>query len=174
MLWRYTLDLIAVPLSTMLDLQMSSVPVYKSKVNSLILHIARDLGPNLKHTITLFLHSTICDLYVSFYFVVPCPEISLSPSSSIIFADESVTFTCQAFSFGSIDYQWERDNNQIPSKAIIDVCSAALTIPSGSQSDEGLFCCSATNDCGTVKECAMLSVIGKMLVVGSIAGPVID
>jgi len=96
-----------------------------------------------------------------FFFPVPCPEISLSPSHSVILAQQSTTFTCRAFTFGSIDYMWERDNNQIPTKAIIDVCSATLTVPNGTQFDEGLYCCLATNDCGTVKECAVLSVIGK-------------
>ncbi|XP_065894569.1 hemicentin-1-like [Dysidea avara] len=95
---------------------------------------------------------------------IPCPEISLSSSHSIILAEESVTFTCQAFSFGSIHYQWERDSNQIPNKAVTDVCSTTLTVPNGSQFDEGLYCCLATNDCGTVKECAMLSVIAVPII----------
>ena len=97
---------------------------------------------------------------LSLHFIVPCPEISLSPSRSIILAEQSATFTCQAFSFGSIVYIWERDGNQIPSKAVIDVSSSTLTVPNGSQYDEGLYCCLATNDCGTVKECTMLSVTG--------------
>ena len=101
--------------------------------------------------------------FLIFCFVVPCPEISLSPSRSIILAEETVIFTCQAFSFGSIQYMWERDNYQIPDKADIDVCSTTLTVPNGTQFDEGLYCCLATNDCGTVKECAMLSVIGKYI-----------
>jgi len=96
-----------------------------------------------------------------FCFAVPCPETSLSPIHSIILAEESVTFTCRAFSFGSINYKWERDNKEIPSKAITDICSTTLTISNSTQFDEGLYCCLATNDCGTVKECAMLSVIGK-------------
>ena len=97
---------------------------------------------------------------LSLYFIVSCPEISLSPSCCSILAEQSATFTCQAFSFGSIDYMWERDDNQMPSKAVIDVCSSTLTVPNGSQYDEGLYCCLVTNDFGTVKECAMLSVTG--------------
>jgi len=108
------------------------------------------------------LHSTIIILLLLFLnFLVPCPEVSLSPSRSIILAKQSATFTCQAFSFGSIEYMWERDNNQIPNKAVIDVCSTTLTVTNGTQFDEGLYCCLVTNDCGTVKECAVLSVICK-------------
>jgi len=75
-----------------------------------------------------------------------------------------MTFTCQAFSFGSIHYQWERDNNQMPNKAVANLCNTSLTIPNGTQFDEGIYCCLATNDCGTVKECAVLSVIGRFTV----------
>ena len=60
-----------------------------------------------------------------------------------------------------MQYKWEKNNSQMPAKAIIDACSTKLTITNVTQSDEGLYCCLATNDCGTVKECAMLSVIGK-------------
>ena len=74
--------------------------------------------------------------------------------------EEQAQFICEAFSFSKVSYKWERNNGLLPDKAIIDTCSSTLTIPNGTQFDEGDYCCVATNECGRVKECAMLSVIG--------------
>ena len=52
----------------------------------------------------------------------------------------------------------------MPNKAVANLCNTSLTIPNGTQFDEGIYCCLATNDCGTVKECAVLSVIGRFTV----------
>ena len=76
--------------------------------------------------------------------------------------EEDTTFICKAFSFGTIQYKWERMNSSIPDKAVItDTCSSTLSIPNSTQFDEGSYCCIATNKCGPVKECAILSVIGN-------------
>ena len=102
--------------------------------------------------------------YISQYFIniilVPCPEISLFPMNNTIIVEEEALFTCEAFSFSKVDYKWERQSSQIPDKAMSDTCSSTLTIPNGTQFDEGNYCCVASNECGPVKECAMLSVIG--------------
>ena len=100
-----------------------------------------------------------------YLYIVPCPEISLSPIKSSIIAEEDTTFSCQAFSFGTIEYKWEKENSTISAKGITDTCSSTstLTIPNGAQSDEGNYCCIATNECGSVKECATLSVIGMCI-----------
>ena len=74
--------------------------------------------------------------------------------------EEQAQFTCEAFSFSKVSYKWERENGLLPDKANIDTCSSTLTIPNGTQFDEGNYCCVATNECGPVKECGILSVIG--------------
>ena len=74
--------------------------------------------------------------------------------------EEEAQFTCEAFSFSKVKYNWEREDDLLPGKAITDTCSSTLTIPNGTQFDEGNYCCVATNECGPVKECAILSVIG--------------
>ena len=80
--------------------------------------------------------------------------------NNTIIVEEEAKFTCEAFSFNKVKYKWERVNNPLPDKAITDTCSSTLTIPNSTQFDEGNYCCVATNECGPVKECAILSVIG--------------
>ena len=75
--------------------------------------------------------------------------------------EEQAQFTCEAFSFSKVSYIWQRENGLLPDKANTDTCSSTLTIPNGTQFDEGSYCCVATNECGPVKECAILSVIGR-------------
>ena len=94
-------------------------------------------------------------------FTVPCPEIFLSPLNNTILVEEDTEFVCKAFSFGTIKYQWERMNSTLPAKASTDICSSTLSIPNATQFDEGHYCCVATNECGSVKECAILSIIGN-------------
>ena len=93
-------------------------------------------------------------------FLVPCPEISLFPMNNTIIVEEDAKFTCESFTFSKVKYKWERENSSLPDKAITDTCSSTLTIPNSTQLDEGSYCCVATNECGPVKECAILSVIG--------------
>jgi len=77
--------------------------------------------------------------------------------------EEDTKFVCKAFSFGTIKYSWERINSSIPAKASTDTCSSTLSIPNATQFDEGHYCCVATNECGTVKQCAILSIIGMIM-----------
>ena len=91
---------------------------------------------------------------------VPCPEIFLSPLNNTIIVEEDTQFVCKAFSFGTIAYSWERENDTLPAKSSTDICSSTLSIPNATQFDEGNYCCVATNECGSVKQCALLSIIG--------------
>ena len=97
-------------------------------------------------------------------YIVPCyPEISLSPINNTIIVEQDSTFICKAFSFGRVNYEWERVNNTIPDKASTDTYNNTLTIPNGTQFDEGHYCCIATSECGSSKECAVLSVTGMYI-----------
>ena len=80
--------------------------------------------------------------------------------NTTIVVEEQAQFTCEAFSFSKVSYKWERENGLLPDKVTTDTCSSTLTIPNGTQFDEGNYCCVATNECGPVKECAVLSVVG--------------
>ena len=110
----------------------------------------------------------LCILVYYYYHVayfnvtVPCPEIFLSPLNNTIIVEEDTEFVCKAFSFGTIAYSWERLNDTLPAKSSTDICSSTLSIPNTTQFDEGRYCCVATNECGSVKQCAILSIIGKM------------
>ena len=95
-----------------------------------------------------------------FLHLVPCPEISLFPINNTVVVKEEAIFNCEAFSFGKVKYKWQREQGSLPDKTITDTCSSTLTIPNSTQFDEGHYCCVATNECGPVKECAVLSVIG--------------
>ena len=107
------------------------------------------------------LHTYITSYYCTCsIYLVPCPEISLFPMNTTIVVEEQAQFTCEAFSFSKVSYKWERENGLLPDKVTTDTCSSTLTIPNGTQFDEGNYCCVATNECGPVKECAVLSVVG--------------
>ena len=97
------------------------------------------------------------------------------PESVIVSPNESVTFSCLAWSFGTIVYRWNRsDGSILPSNSTIlfqyksfpadtnySTNMYELRIINVQVIDEGLYCCEASNECGTNKECAWLEVDSK-------------
>ena len=89
----------------------------------------------------------------------------------------SVTFSCLAWSFSVLLYKWIRNdstnlpsNNSIsfqdrPFPAVANCLTTVyeLTIMNVHEKDEDLYCCVASNECGTSKECAWLEVDSKLL-----------
>jgi len=104
--------------------------------------------------------------------VVPCPEIVEPPSNTTVLLGQTAYYYCLALSFGSLSYEWKRQNSHINSKKIqayihksifgAVTIVPSLEIPSVSPSDEGEYCCVAINECGSVTECAWLTVISKL------------
>jgi len=109
----------------------------------------------------------------SFSIVVPCPEIIEPPVNNTVIHGQTAIFYCLAFSFGFLTYDWKKLNgNSIdPStvktyihKDVLKGTTAvrSLEIPNVQLSDEGKYCCVATNECGSITKCAWLNVIGKV------------
>ena len=98
-----------------------------------------------------------------FLYVVPCPEILEAPVRARAIPGEVAKFDCLAYSFSSFQYTWKKKNSRIAlyaSKAIQDD-AVTYSINSTQPSDEGWYCCVATNKCGDVEECAWLEMDSK-------------
>ena len=105
--------------------------------------------------------------------VVPCPEIVEPPSNTSVLPGQTASYYCLALSFGLLSYDWMKINGLInPNKVqtYIDknilggvTIVPSLEISNVSPSDEGEYCCVATNECGNVTKCAWLTVISKLI-----------
>ena len=112
---------------------------------------------------------TLCDL-------VPCPEIIHPPQPVIVRPENMVTFSCLAWSYGGLVYRWSRSNSTtLPSNALISFqnlmfpfntsCTTTMyqfRISKAQTLDEGLYCCIASNECGSTTRCAWLEVDSKL------------
>ena len=109
-------------------------------------------------------------------FIVPCPQIIISPEPIIVHPNAIVTFSCLAWSFGRLIYNWNRnDSSTLPSNSSVFfqhkqfpvdqnyvTTVYKLRIVNVQVIDEGLYCCEASNECGSIKECAWLEVDSKL------------
>ena len=119
-------------------------------------------------------------LYITEYFycynhTVPCPEMIRAPRNITVLPGKTANFYCLALSFGGLLYRWKKmDNTSLPESAVKayirwqfsyyhgHIASVNhLAIMDITQSDEGWYCCVATNECGHVKQCAWLEVNSK-------------
>ena len=101
--------------------------------------------------------------------ILPPKPISVRPNTT-------VTFSCFAWSFGGLIYKWTRSDNstlplgsnvffkdnRIPADTSYLTTVYKLQILNVQVMDEGLYCCKATNECGSNKECAWLEVDSKL------------
>ena len=99
------------------------------------------------------------------------------PRNITVLPEKTAHFYCLALSFGGLSYDWKRmDNASLPKSAIITyvkwkfsyylghIASVnRLAIMDIKQSDEGWYCCVATNECGYTERCAWLEVNSKSL-----------
>ena len=113
---------------------------------------------------------------IIFLFLVPVPEIIISPKNVTALPNNSFTMNCLALSFGWLKYDWNKHNGVLPQAAIksrthnilfnppgketTDVCS--LTVEHVQPLDEGWYCCIATNEGGSKMNCAWLEVNSKL------------
>jgi len=68
-------------------------------------------------------------------------------------------FSCLAYSHGSLKYKWtERKPKMASQPNTIQSNELFYTINNTQPSDEGWYCCVATNECGDVEECAWLEI----------------
>ena len=97
---------------------------------------------------------------------MPCPEIILPPEPTVVRSDAMVTFACLAWSYGELEYEWNKnDSSTLPSRSIYSGRSNTvyeLTLSNVQVIDEGWYCCVVSNDCGNVTTCAWLEVDSKL------------
>ena len=81
-------------------------------------------------------------------------------------------FTCEAFSFHHLKYEWKRkDFAELPTEVTTALklseqdlmAYSVLSIDKTEVRHEGWYCCVVTNECGDVEECAWLEVDSKLL-----------
>ena len=83
-----------------------------------------------------------------------------------------VTFSCLAWSYGGLVYRWSKDNSSsLPSSGLVSFQNLVFPFNTScittvyqfklsavQTSDEGLYCCVASNECGEATRCAWLEV----------------
>ena len=89
-----------------------------------------------------------------------------------------VTFSCLAWSYGGLVYRWSKDNStSLPSSGLISFQNLVFPFNTScittvyqfklsavQTSDEGLYCCVASNECGETTRCAWLEVDSEFTV----------
>ena len=111
--------------------------------------------------------NTISNMIVNltFYTLVPCPEMITLPEAVVVYPDAMVTFSCLAWSFGRLAYEWNRNGSSaLPPNSTIS-CNTAmheLSVLNVQEKDEGPYCCVVSNECGNITECAWLEVDSKL------------
>ena len=87
-----------------------------------------------------------------------------SPEPVTVRPDATVTFSCLAWSYGGLTYEWNRnDSSSLPSSSTIscDTSVYELSILNVQVMDEGPYCCVVSNECGNITKCAWLEVDSK-------------
>jgi len=87
---------------------------------------------------------------------------------------DMVKFSCLAWSYGGLVYEWSKNNITLPSNASVSFENAAFSkdtscittmyhfeITNVQLTDEGMYCCIASNECGNTTKCAWLEVDSK-------------
>ena len=106
-------------------------------------------------------------------YVVLCPEIIKPYKNITVPINEAADLYCLASSCGGLSYDWTKNASYLSTSAVTSyisknfsyldstVLTYQLTIPNVQLSDEGWYCCLASNECGTTKKCVWLEVNSK-------------
>ena len=100
----------------------------------------------------------------------------LSPQNVTILPSNSFTMSCLALSFGLLKYDWSKQDGVLPQTAVKSCTHNIMFNPLGKEttdvfsltmhnvpaSDEGWYCCTATNEAGSTMNCAWLEVNSKL------------
>ena len=106
------------------------------------------------------------------------PEIIIPPENITILPNHSCTLDCLAFSSGMLTYDWSRHGSILPETAVgsythktfINSHSDGVTLVYNlvfnnvQMSDEGWYCCTATNEGSSTIKCAWLEVNSKLVI----------
>ena len=99
-----------------------------------------------------------------------------SPRNITVRPNRSFTMNCLALSFGLLKYDWNKQNGILPQTAVKSSSHNVTFSTLGEQvadvynlvmnnvqpSDEGWYCCVATNQVGSTTSCAWLEVNSKL------------
>ena len=102
----------------------------------------------------------------------------LKPEPIKVRPDTTVTFSCVAWSYGGLMYEWSKNDSltlpfnstvfyedkPLPANAI-NTTMYGITIFNIQETDEGHYCCVASNGCGSTTKCTWLEVDSKLIVV---------
>ena len=106
-------------------------------------------------------------------YVVLCPEIIKPYKNITVPVNKTADLYCLALSCGGLTYDWTKNASSLPASAVTSYVSKKflyfdpifltyqLTVPNVQLSDEGWYCCLATNECGTTEKCVWLEVKSK-------------
>ena len=126
--------------------------------------------------LTIHSYEPCCILYLFYYCLVPCPEITWLPVNITVLPGDVSNFSCMAFSFGDLKYEWKRKGfTGLPSEATTSLklhkqnimAYSMFSINKTGVTYEGWYCCVVTNECGDAEECAWLEVNSESLLVTS-------
>ena len=107
-------------------------------------------------------------------FTVPCPEMIVNPEPIKVRQGSAVMFSCVAWSYGGLVYEWNKnDSLMLPqnsaiyyeNKPLINAINTTvyeLTLFNVQETNEGHYCCIASNGCGSTSACALLEVDSKL------------
>ena len=126
----------------------------------------------MKQSLATYIHIN-CTLIKKFLFLVPTPEMIISPRNVTVLPSHSFTMNCLALSFGVLQYDWSKRNGIIPQTAMKSythnfllneqtTSAYNLAVDNVQPSDEGWYCCVATNEGGSRTDCAWLEVNSKL------------
>ena len=96
----------------------------------------------------------------------------VSPENVTVPSNHSFTMNCLALSFGLLKYDWSKRDGILPQTAVQSCVYNILFDPLSEKptsvwnlavynvqpSDEGWYCCVATNEAGSTMDCAWLEV----------------
>jgi len=110
-----------------------------------------------------------------FCYTVPLPEIVRPLKNVTVTFQQTAILHCLALSYGSLTYDWRRFDGKGFSTASNkfyvrmkysdtnkNTVTHQLMIPKVELSDEGWYCCVATNDNGHTEKCVWLEVDSKL------------
>ena len=100
----------------------------------------------------------------------------ISPKNVTVLPNHNFTMNCLALSFGVFKYDWYKRDGILPQTAVksyaynfsFNPVSEEITniynlaVHKVQPSDEGLYCCAATNIGGSTEHCAWLEVDSKL------------
>ena len=99
----------------------------------------------------------------------------MSPENVTVLPNGSFTMNCLASSYGFLKYDWNKRDGNL-SQTAVKSCTHDMFNPLGEEpmavynlglhnvqlSDEGWYCCIATNEAGSTVDCAWLEVNSKL------------